>query len=98
MSSKLSGTIIRGLDDAQNSAASHSKLANTLYTLYEKTQDPKVFFKAFFPPFSNVLLVYKREPSAERVVSFVSNFAVKTSTKEKEGKRNLKMEPTMVEP
>lgn len=86
---KLSGAIIRCLDDAQNSVASHSKLATTLYTLYEKTQDAKVFFKLFFPPFSNVLLVYKREPAAERVVSFVSSFAVKTSTKEKEGKQRV---------
>lgn len=83
-SSKLSGAIIRGLDDAQNSAAGHSKLAATLHMLYEKTNDPKAFFKAFFPPFSNVLLVYKREPAAERVVSFVSIFAVKTLPKDKE--------------
>lgn len=83
MTSKLSGAIIRSLDDAQNSVASHSKLVVTLCTLYEKTQDPKVFFKAFYPPFSNVLLVYKREPAAERVISFVSSFAVKTSSREK---------------
>ena len=89
--SKLSGAIIRCLDDAQNSAAGHPKLAATLCTLYEKTNDPKAFFKAFFPPFSNVLLVYKREPAAERIVSFGATFAVKTVTKEKEGQEKTNM-------
>ena len=76
MASRLTEAIIRVLDEAQNSVAGHSKLTATFTTLYKKTGDPVAFFEAFFPVFSNVLLVYKREPAAERVVTFVSNFAV----------------------
>ena len=86
MPSRLSEAILRALDGAQASVASHPKHLVTLVTLYEKTKDPTGFFDAFFPPFSNVLLVYKREPAVERVVSFVSSLAVKTFPKEKDGR------------
>lgn len=81
----LAETICRGLEEAQSTVASHSRLLVAFYALYEKIPDPVTFFEAFFPPFSNVLLVYKREPAVERVVSFVTSFAVKTAPKEKEG-------------
>ncbi len=71
--------IIQVLDEAQNSVVGHPKLTTTFTTLYEKTGDPAAFFEAFFPVFSNVLLVNKREPAAERVVTFVSNFVVTVS-------------------
>lgn len=88
---KLAESIIRGLDEAQNSVASHPKLLTTFLTLYEKTQDSTAFFDAFFSPFSNVLLVYKREPAVERVISFVSTFAVKTTPKEKDSMFIIKL-------
>ena len=79
--SKLSEAIIRCLDEAQDNVSSHPKLAKILFALYGR-QEPDKFFQVFFPPFSNVLLVYKREAAAERVISFVSTFAVTTAALE----------------
>lgn len=76
---KLSEAVIRCLDEAQDNVSSHPKLTKTLFALYQR-QEPDKFFKVFFPPFSNVLLVYKREAAAERVISFVSTFAMMTAT------------------
>ena len=87
--SQLSDSIVGILDGVQSSVANRPKLLITFRTLYEKTGDIAGFFNAFFPPFSNVLLVYKREPAVERVVSFVTSFAIKTAQKEKEGKDEL---------
>ena len=85
MALQLTESIIRGLEEAQNSANNHPKLIATFLTLYEKTE-ADVFFRAFFPAFSNILLVYKREPAVERVVTFVTSFAVQTAPREKNGK------------
>lgn len=86
---KLSESIIQVLDEAQSSAASHSRLFTALMSLYEKARSPQDFFDLFFLPFSNVLLVYKREPAVERTVAFTANFAVKTCPKEKEGESSI---------
>ena len=83
---KLSEAICRGLDEVQTSTASHNKVLTSLVTLYEKTEKPERFFEAFFPPFSNVLLVYKREPAVERVIAFVARLAVKTAPVDEDGK------------
>ncbi len=80
----LPESIIRFLDEAQNSSSLQHKLVNGLAALYSRTDDHKRFFEAFFQPFSNILLVYKREPAVERVVSFISKFAAKVTPKEKE--------------
>ena len=53
----------------------HKKLLQTFNALFEKTNNSKVFFETFFVIFSNTLLVFKREPAAERLIDFVSKFA-----------------------
>ncbi len=78
---QLSESIIGVLDGVQTSTTGHSKLLDSFTSLYEKAQSPQAFYQAFFPPFSNVLLVYKRELAVEKVVAFVTEFAVKTSSK-----------------
>ncbi len=78
---ELIEAIIKMLDEAQNSANGHPKLLTSLTTLYEKAENSTAFFNAFFPTFSNVLLVYKREPAAERVVDFISKFVVSVTPK-----------------
>lgn len=79
----LPESIIRFLDEAQNSTSTQHKLVNGLVALYDRTDNPEGFFEAFFQPFSNLLLVYKREPAVERVVTFISKFAAKVTPKEK---------------
>ena len=78
---RLREDVIKFLDVAQSCATNHSKLLNELTVLYENTLDPVAFFKTFFRPLSNILLVYTREPSVERVVSFVAGFAVRVNPK-----------------
>ena len=79
MASKLQEATIRVLDEAQTSIAGHPKLLATVTSLYERTGGAATFFNTFFPVFSNVLLVYKRELAAERVVEFISKFVVSLS-------------------
>ena len=77
----LKQTIIKTLDDAQNGLLQHQKLLATLKQLYDH-QDTEKFFEAFFTPFSNALLVFKREPAVERIVEFVSRFTALVSPKQ----------------
>ena len=85
----LRENIIRFLDEAQGSASTQHKLVNGFAALYRKTDDHKKFFEAFFQPFSNILVVYKREPAVERVVAFVVKFAAKVSPTERDKGRLL---------
>lgn len=80
--------IIRVLTDAQSNLHHHQKLLKSLRSLHDK-HDVEEFFSTFFPPFSNVLLVYKKEPAAERVINFVAQFAALVAPKAPERKRNI---------
>jgi len=80
----LPESIIKFLNEAQGSTSTQHKLVNGFAALYRKTDDHKGFFEAFFKPFSNILLVYKREPAVERVVAFIVKFAAKVSPKERD--------------
>lgn len=84
----LSESIIKVLTESQNSLNSHQRLLKSLTATYKKEEDPNSFFEAFFPPFSNVLVVFKREPAVERVIDFVAKFAVLTAPRE-EGKLHV---------
>ena len=80
--------ICRTLDEAQSGLHHHQKLLKSLRALHDK-HDLDEFFDVFFPHFSNVLLVYKSEPTAERVVDFAAKFAASVaSTAPEEGKSN----------
>lgn len=76
----LEADIIGLLDNAQSSLHHHQKLLKAFRALHDR-HDPITFFEAFFAPFTNVLLVYKREPAVERVVDFVTKFAASVASK-----------------
>lgn len=79
----LTGDIIAILDEIRNGMYKYQKLLKSMRTLCDK-HGLKTFFDAFFTPFSNVLLVYKREPAVERVIEFVSKFAIAVSAEVEE--------------
>jgi hypothetical protein len=78
--------IIQILNDSQSSLHNHQKLLRKLKALYEQHQNVEDFFETFFLPFTNALVVYKREPAVERVIDFVAKFAVSTAPIEKQGR------------
>lgn len=63
------------LDGVQDAAGAHARLMKELSTLCEVAGPEKVLRKALMPVLSNVLVVFKREPCVERVVSFLIQFA-----------------------
>ena len=77
--------IIQILNDSQSSLHNHQKLLRKLKALYEQHQNVEDFFETFFLPFTNALVIYKREPAVERVIDFVAKFAVSTAPTEKQG-------------
>lgn len=77
--------IIQILGDSQSSLHNHQKLLKKLKALYEQSQDVEGFFETFFVPFTNALVVYKRESAVERVIDFVAKFAVATAPSQKQG-------------
>ena len=66
--------IVAVLDKAQRSAVRHPKLLESLKELHDATE-VVAFFEAFMQPLCAALVVYKREPAAERVMEFVAKFA-----------------------
>lgn len=77
--------LIQILNDSQSSLHNHQKLLKKLKALYEQHQNVEDFFETFFVPFTNALLVYKREATVERVIDFVARFAISTAATEKQG-------------
>lgn len=73
---ELKQKLIDLLNQAQTGLHHHRKLLKTLQQVAEKTNNTQVFFETFFSIFCNVLLVFKREPAAERLVEFATKFAV----------------------
>jgi len=59
-------------DECQNSLAAHRKCITKLRSLHQ--QDPRVFAEQFAHNMHNVLAVYKREQTAERVVKFIVSY------------------------
>ena len=76
----LTEDIIAVLDEIQNGLYKYQKSLKSMRTLHDQ-HGFDAFFQAFFTPFANVLLVYKREPAVERVVDFVCKFAIAVGTK-----------------
>ena len=79
----LTEGIITILDEIQNGLYKYQKSLKSMRTLYDQ-HGLDACFQAFFAPFSNVLLVYKREPAVDRVVDFACKFAIAVSTKAEE--------------
>ena len=73
---ELKQKLVDLLNQAQNGLHHHRKLLKTLQQVAEKTNNTQLFFDTFYSIFCNVLLVFKREPAAERLVEFVTKFAV----------------------
>ena len=71
--------IIQILNDSQSSLHNHQKLLRKLKAFYEQHQNVEDFFETFFLPFTNALVVYKREPAVERVIDFIAKFAISTA-------------------
>ena len=80
--------IIAILDEIQDGLYKYQKSLKSMRTLHDQ-HGLDVFFQAFFTPFSNVLLVYKREPAVERVVDFVCKFAIALGTKRDENGNDI---------
>lgn len=77
MGDNLRNRIIDILTTAQGGQHHHRKLIKTLQTMLEQdAASAREFFNSFYPPFSNLLLVQKREPAAERLMDFVAKLAV----------------------
>ena len=93
----LSEEIIQVLTESQNNLHSHTRLLKSLNSLYDKHlqrgESLDTFFEIFFAPFSNVLLVYKRESVAQRVIDFTVKFAVSTAPRDLEGKQVYRYHP-----
>ena len=85
----LTEIITKVLSECQSSLSCHQRLLKSLTAVYKKEEDSAVFFEAFFTPFSNVLVVFKREPAVERVIEFVAKFAVLTAPREEEGRLSV---------
>ena len=82
----LKEDIIQILNDSQSNLHNHQRLIKKLKSLYDQCQDAESFFEAFFLPFANALIVYKREPTVERAIDFVAKFSVTTApSEEKQG-------------
>ena len=78
----LKDKIIHHLSEAQNGLHYHKKLVNSLKSIMEEeTNTVEEFFDAFLPPILNLLVVFKREPAAERLVDFVAKFTVAVAPK-----------------
>ena len=60
------------LDDAQRSVASHTRCLASMCKLYR--QNPKGFLPELTPYLNKILLVFKKEPSIDRLLSFISAF------------------------
>ena len=76
----LSESIIQVLSEAQSSLHHHHRLLKTLKVQQDRHGVAELF-QAFFQLFSNVLVVYKREPAVERVIDFVAKYAVSVAPK-----------------
>jgi condensin complex subunit 3 len=61
------------LNEAQHSFAGHRKQIIILKKL--QGRNPSQFFEDFCGCLDHVLLVFKREPAVERIVSFMVSFA-----------------------
>ena len=66
---------VDAFNSAQRSAAAHGKALNGLTQEYQKCKDKLDFLEDFLNHFNRVLLIFKREPAAERVVEFAVKFA-----------------------
>lgn len=93
----LSEEIIQVLTESQNSLHNHPRLLKSLNSLcdkhLQKGESLDTFLEIFFTPFSNVLLVYKREPAAQRVIDFTTKFAVSTAPRDLEGNPLINTHP-----
>ncbi len=77
----LSEKIVQILTESQSSAHSHQKLLKSLQALHDQHADElEAFFAAYFKPFSNALVVFKREPTVQRVIEFTAKFAISTAS------------------
>ncbi len=83
----LSDEIVKILAEAQSSIQCHQRLLKNLQALHDQHSDElEEFFDAYFKPLSNALVVFKREPSVQRVIEFTAKFAISTGTKSSSGK------------
>ena len=77
MVDNLRNRVIDILTTAQGGQHHHRKLIKTFQSILKQdVSSVREFFESFYPPFSNVLLVQKREPAAERLIDFVAKLAV----------------------
>ncbi|XP_064383727.1 condensin complex subunit 3-like isoform X2 [Halichondria panicea] len=83
MPPSLSEEIVAVLKESQSNVHSHQRLLKTLRGLHDKhTDDLEGFFEAYFKPFSNALVVFKREAAAQRVIELTAKFAISTAQQE----------------
>ena len=86
----LSEEIVGVLKESQSNVHSHQRLLKTLRVLHDKhTDDLEAFFEAYFKPFSNALVVFKREPAAQRVMEFTAKFAISTAPESPESRETF---------
>lgn len=71
--SSVERAVALALHDASRSFASHARAARKLAEAH--ASDPQAFAQALLTQLNRCMLVYRREPSVERVVSFVAGYA-----------------------
>uniref|UniRef100_H3BDF7 Non-SMC condensin I complex subunit G n=1 Tax=Latimeria chalumnae TaxID=7897 RepID=H3BDF7_LATCH len=75
-------------DLAQNPHQNHAKLVAALKCTYDKLEDKTIFHEEFVQFLKYPMVVYKREPTVERVIDFAAKFA--TTFKQLEGENDNK--------
>uniref|UniRef100_A0A8C5LLY6 Non-SMC condensin I complex subunit G n=1 Tax=Leptobrachium leishanense TaxID=445787 RepID=A0A8C5LLY6_9ANUR len=71
---KKSLQIKEAFDLAQKPHQNHAKLVSSLRATYDKMEDKSIFLEEFIHYIKYPLIVYRREPSVERVMDFVAKF------------------------
>jgi len=70
--------VVDAFNSAQRSVATHPKAIAALVQTYRACSDQTDFVDEFLNCFNHALLVFKREPAAERIVEFACKFAAAT--------------------
>jgi condensin complex subunit 3 len=68
----VSGRIATLLDEAQRSFAVHHRCTTAMRAIH--AEDDLTFVQALVPHLNKVLLVFKKEPSVERVIEFITGY------------------------
>ncbi|KAM8939534.1 condensin complex subunit 3 [Pelodytes ibericus] len=76
--------IKEAFDLAQKPHQNHAKLVSSLRVTYDELEDKTIFLEEFIHYLKYPLIVYRREPSVERVMDFIAKFVTSFHNSENE--------------